>query len=180
MWLSNFPLTTTSGLPGRHSEKLSFPGRGSIVFELRPPSHIWVTLNCPDSQPYDAYHSNIDIKCSWMELLENFTYDESWCLQNAWKLSQDTVQFTVSDSAFQTGSAVAFRRPDLILQGDHRLSRKTTSNPPSNKDLQRHTFQPQSRCLLVASFNYKRLAGGSLLISLMHHFERTRLSHKVV
>ena len=38
--------------------------------------------------------------------------------------------------AFQTGLAAAFRRPDLILQGDHRLSRETTSNSPSNEDLQ--------------------------------------------
>ena len=36
--------------------------------------------------------------------------------------------------AFQTGLAAAFRRPDLILQGDHALSRETTSNSPSNED----------------------------------------------
>jgi hypothetical protein len=36
--------------------------------------------------------------------------------------------------AFQTGLAAAFRRPDLILQGDHMLSRET-SNSPSNEDL---------------------------------------------
>ena len=37
--------------------------------------------------------------------------------------------------AFQTGLAAAFRRPDLILQGDHTLSRESTSNSPSNEDL---------------------------------------------
>lgn len=37
--------------------------------------------------------------------------------------------------AFQTGLAAAFRRPDLIVQGDHTLSRETTSNSPSNEDM---------------------------------------------
>ncbi|KAF8807476.1 hypothetical protein BYT27DRAFT_7223294 [Phlegmacium glaucopus] len=39
--------------------------------------------------------------------------------------------------AFHTGLAAAFRRPDLILQGDHTLSREATSNSPSNEDLSR-------------------------------------------
>jgi Kef-type K+ transport system membrane component KefB len=40
--------------------------------------------------------------------------------------------------AFQTGLGAAFRRPDLILQGDHALSGETSSNSPSNEDLSVH------------------------------------------
>lgn len=39
----------------------------------------------------------------------------------------------VKRGAFHAGLAAAFRRPDLILQGDHTLSREATSN--SNEDL---------------------------------------------